>query len=33
MDIGDLKKLLEEAVKNENYERASIIRDELHKRE
>jgi bifunctional DNase/RNase len=32
LENSDLKKLLEEAVKNENYEKASVIRDELNRR-
>ncbi len=32
LDINVLEKLLEEAVKNEEYEKASMIRDEIEKR-
>jgi len=32
LSVPELKKMLEEAVKNENYERASIIRDEINRR-
>lgn len=32
MDIQELRDTLEEAVKNENYEKASLIRDELNRR-
>jgi len=32
LDIDELQKALEEAISQENYERASLIRDELNKR-
>ena len=32
LKVEELKKLLEEAIGNENYERASLIRDELNRR-
>jgi bifunctional DNase/RNase len=32
MNLDDLKKILEEAVRDENYERASQIRDEINRR-
>jgi excinuclease UvrABC helicase subunit UvrB len=32
LSLDELKKLLEDAVKNENYERASQIRDEINRR-
>jgi len=31
-DLGDLNKLLDEAIRDEDYERASMIRDEIKKR-
>ncbi len=31
-DIGELKRMLQEEVKKENYERASVIRDEIARR-
>ena len=31
--LSELNKMLEEAVKNENYEKAASIRDEMSKRE
>ncbi|MFP4048295.1 MAG: UvrB/UvrC motif-containing protein [Bacteroidales bacterium] len=33
MSIEELQDLLEEAVNNEEYERASLIRDEINRRE
>ena len=32
MALGELEELLEEAVKNEEYEKASLIRDEIKRR-
>ena len=32
MSVKELKTMLDEAIKNENYERASIIRDEINQR-
>ena len=32
LDINALEELLEDAVKNEEYEKASMIRDEIEKR-
>jgi protein-arginine kinase activator protein McsA len=32
MDVQELRDTLEDAVKNENYEKASLIRDELNRR-
>jgi uncharacterized protein len=32
MDMKELKEILDEAVRNENYERASMIRDEMNRR-
>lgn len=33
MDVEELKMLLDEAIKNEEYEKASLIQDEINKRE
>ena len=33
LSIGELKKLMKEAIEDENYERASKIRDEINRRE
>ena len=32
MSVKELKGMLNESIKNENYERASIIRDEINQR-
>ena len=32
IDASDLNRLLEDAIKNEDYEKASMIRDELNRR-
>lgn len=32
MDMKELREILDEAVKNENYERASMVRDEINRR-
>lgn len=32
LEVGELKELLEEAIGKENYERASLIRDEINRR-
>jgi protein-arginine kinase activator protein McsA len=32
MNLEELQESLEEAIKNENYERASLIRDEINRR-
>jgi hypothetical protein len=32
MALGELEELLNEAVKNEEYEKASLIRDEIKRR-